>query len=127
MSMITEKFEDERVNINVIMLASDENVIRLRVRTIGDRVRLRDACRRVYTRSSTSVSLGDTHRTSSNRPGREKRGQSRCNNYSNSNINRKRKADYTWTGRFMCLSNCHAKKNTNTNGKTSVIGGNLGS
>ena len=43
------------------------------VRTTGDIVRLRDACSRVYTRSSTSVSLEDTHRTSSNRPGREER------------------------------------------------------
>ena len=46
-----------------------QDLIRLGVRTIGDRVRLRDACRRVYTRSSTSISLEDTHRTSSNRPG----------------------------------------------------------
>ena len=49
----------------------DEDLIRLGVRTIGDRVRSRDVCKRVYTRSSTSMSLGDSHRTSSNRPGRE--------------------------------------------------------
>ena len=49
----------------------DEDLIRLGVRTIGDRVRLRDVCKRVYTRSSTSMSLGDSYRTSSNRPGRE--------------------------------------------------------
>ena len=83
-------------------------------------MRLRDACRQIYTRSSTSVSLGDTHRTSSNRPCREERAllfspsvsstgtgkgktgsrrrQSRANSYGISNINRKRKADYTWTG-----------------------------
>ena len=92
-------------------------------------MRLRDACKRVYTRSSTSISLRDTYRTSSNRPGREERAllfspsvsstgtgerrtgsqrrQSRANGISN---NRKRKVDYTWTGQFMCLSDCHAKK-----------------
>ena len=73
MSMLSQKFEDERVGFNVIMSSSDEDLIWLGVRTISDRVRLRDACSRVYSRSSTSVSLGDTHRTSSNRPSREER------------------------------------------------------
>ena len=67
MSMLSQKFEDERVDFNVILSASDEDLILLGVR-LGDRVRLRGACRRVYTRSSTS-----THRASSNRPGREER------------------------------------------------------
>ena len=39
-----------------------------------------------------------------------RRRQSRANNYSISNINRKGKADYTWTGQFMCFSDCHTKK-----------------
>ena len=73
MSMLSQKFEDERADVNVIMSASDEDLVRLGVRTIGDRVRLRDACRRVYTRRSTSISLGDSHRTSSSRPAREER------------------------------------------------------
>ena len=72
-SMLSKTFEDERVDFNIIMSASDEDLIRLGVRTIGDRVRLRDACRRVYTRSSTSISLRDSHKSSSNRPGREER------------------------------------------------------
>ena len=127
MSMLSQKFEDERADVNVIMSASDEDLVRLGVRTTGDRVRLRDACRRVYTRRSTSISLGDTHKTSSSRPGTEERSllfspsvsstgtgegrtgsrrrQSRANSYVI-----KRKADYTWTGQFMCLSDCHAKK-----------------
>ena len=117
------------MDFDVIMSASHEDLIRLGVRTSGDIVRLRDTCRRVYKRSSTSISLEDKHRTSSNRPGREERAllfspsvsstgtgerrtgsqrrQSRANGISN---NRKRKVDYTWTGQFMCLSDCHAKK-----------------
>ena len=59
MSMLSKKFEDEMVDFNVILSASDEDLIRLGA--IGDRVKLRDACRRVYTRSSTSISLGDSH------------------------------------------------------------------
>ena len=132
MTMLSKKFEDERVDFNVIMSALDEDLIRLEVRTIGDRVRLRDDCKQVYTRSSSSISLGGSHRIQSNRPGTEertllflpsvsstgtgeerngcRRRQSRANNYSISNINRKRKDDYMRTGQFMCLSNCHAKK-----------------
>ena len=45
MTILSQKSEDERVDFNVIMSASDEDLIRLAVRTIGDRVRLRDACR----------------------------------------------------------------------------------
>ena len=71
MSMLSQKFEGERVDFNV-MSVPDEHLIRLGVRTNGDRVRLRDACGRVYTGSSTSISA-DTHRTSSNRPGRKEK------------------------------------------------------
>ena len=38
-SMLSQKFEDEKVGLNVIMSASDEDLVRLGVRTIGDRVR----------------------------------------------------------------------------------------
>lgn len=69
-SMLSKKFEGERVDLNAIMSASHEGLIRLGVRTTGDRERLRNVCRWVYTRSSTSISLGDTHKTSSNKLGR---------------------------------------------------------
>ena len=39
-----------------------------------------------------------------------RRRQSSANSYGISNINKKRKGDYTWTGQFLCLSDCHAKK-----------------
>ena len=35
MSMLSQKFEDEKVNFNVIMSASDDDLIRLGVTTIG--------------------------------------------------------------------------------------------
>ena len=47
MSMISEKFEDERVNFNVIMLASDENLIRLGLRTIGDSSNINEVIRAI--------------------------------------------------------------------------------
>ena len=35
MSMLSQKFEDEKVDFNVIMSASDDDLIRLGVTTIG--------------------------------------------------------------------------------------------
>jgi len=53
---LVPKFEEEKVDFNVILSAGDEDLIRLGVTTIGDRVRLRDACRRASQYSSTSSS-----------------------------------------------------------------------
>ena len=69
-SMLSKKFEGEREDSNVVMSASHEGLIWLGVRTTGDREKLRNVCRWVYTRSSTSISLRDTYKTSSNKPGR---------------------------------------------------------
>lgn len=68
MSILSKKNEDKKVGFNVIMSTSDEGLIQLGVRTIGDRVR-----RQVNTRSFISISVRDTHITSSNRPSREER------------------------------------------------------
>ena len=51
LNLVTTKFQDEQVDIKVFISASEEDLIRLGVRTIGDRIRLREACRRVYTTS----------------------------------------------------------------------------
>ena len=140
--MLSQKFEDERVDFNVIMSDSDEDLIRLGVRNIGDRVRLRESCMWVYTRSSSSISLGDTHRTSSNRPGREERAllfspsvsstgtgeartgsrrrQSSANSYGISNINKKKKRRLYMDWAISVFVRLSCQKNTYTSGKTSV-------
>ena len=46
MTNLSEKFRSEGVDTSVVTSASDDDLIRLGVRTIGDRVRLREACRR---------------------------------------------------------------------------------
>ena len=53
LSILSTKFAEERVDLQVISSAGDQDLIRLGVVTIGDRVRLRDACRRIL-RSSAS-------------------------------------------------------------------------
>ena len=39
-----EKFEQERIDTQVILASSDNKLVRLGICTIGDRVRLRELC-----------------------------------------------------------------------------------
>ena len=57
----------------MVFSASDEDLIRLGVRIIGDRVKLREASRRVYTANSSLRPLNISQETSSNRPALEER------------------------------------------------------
>ena len=51
------KFQEERVDFNVILSAGDQDLIRLGLSPIDDRVRLRDACRRIaYNTPTISIS-----------------------------------------------------------------------
>ena len=70
------------VIFKVVISGSDEDLIGLGVRTIGDRIRLREAYIRVYTANSSLQPLNISQETSTNRPGSSNR----------------RAADRTWTG-----------------------------
>ena len=72
LNMVSKKFQDEKFDIKVVMLPSDEDLIRLGVRTEGDRIRLREACRKVTANSSLRP-LDISQGKSTNRPGLEKR------------------------------------------------------
>ena len=73
LNLVTKKFQDEKADIKVVISASDEDLIRLGVRTIGDRIRLSAACRRIYTANSSLWSLDISQEISTNRPGLEER------------------------------------------------------
>ena len=70
--MVSKKFQDEKFDIKVAMLASDEDLKRLGVRTVGDRIRLREAFRKVTANSSLRP-LDISQGKSTNRSGLEKR------------------------------------------------------
>ena len=72
LNMVSKKFQGEKFDIQVVMLASDEDLIRLGVRTVGDRIRLREAFRKVTANSSLRP-LDISQGKSTNRPGLEKR------------------------------------------------------
>ena len=72
LNMVSKKFQGEKFDIKVVMLASDEDLIRLGVRTVGDRIRLREAFRKV-TENSSLRPLDISQGKSTNRHGFEKR------------------------------------------------------
>ena len=110
----------------MVISASDEDLIRLGVRTIGDRIRLREACRRVYTANSSLRPLDISQEISTNRPGLEERSFLFPPSFGRNNGSRQKKrrsrssgaagssnrraADRRWTGQFMCLPDIHVKK-----------------
>ena len=53
LNLVTKKCQDEKVDIKVVISASDEDLIRLVVRTIGNRIILREACKKNYTANSS--------------------------------------------------------------------------
>ena len=59
LATLLPRFISERVYVNVILAASDQDLIRLGISTIGDRCRLRVACRRrrYYNNNLTSTSI----------------------------------------------------------------------
>ena len=73
LNLVTKKCQDEKVDIKVVISASDEDLIRLGVRATGDRNRLREACRKIYTANSSLRSLDISQEISTNRPGLEER------------------------------------------------------
>ena len=73
LNLVTKKFQDEKVDIKVVISASNEYLIKLGVRTIGDRIRLREACRRIYTANSSLRPLDISQEISTNKPSLEER------------------------------------------------------
>ena len=110
----------------MVISASDEDLIRLGVRTIGDRIRLREACRRVYTANSSLRPLDISQEISTNKPSLEERSFLFSPSFGRNNGSRQKKrrsrssgaagssnrraADRRWTGQFMCLPDIHVKK-----------------
>ena len=126
LNLVTKKFQDEKVDIKVVISASNEYLIKLGVRTIGDRIRLREACRRIYTANSSLRPLDISQEISTNKPSLEERSFLLSPSFGRNNGSRRKKsrsrssgaagssnrgaADWTLTGQFMCLSDIHSKK-----------------
>ena len=111
LNLVTKKFQDEKVDIKGVMSASDEDLIRLGARTVGDKIRLREVCRRAYTANSSlrplDISQGISWKSSDSS---DRITVNTGSSNSNTGSSNRRAADRTWTGQFLCLSDIHVKK-----------------
>ena len=89
--LVTNRFQDEKVDINVVISASDEDLIRLGVGTIGNRIKLRDACRRFHKANSSLRSLEMSQEISTNRLGFEERSLLFSPSFGRNNESRQKK------------------------------------
>ena len=125
LNLVTKKFQEEKVDIKVVISASDGDLIRLGIRTIVDRIRLREACKRISEANSSLRPLDISQEISTDRPDLEERSffspsfgwnngsrqkKRRSSRSGAAGSSKRRAADRTWTGQFMCLLDIHAKK-----------------
>lgn len=105
LSALRERFQEERIDPEIVISMSDEELSRLGVSTMGDRIRLRSACRGKggfeVENTSPSISTVSAATVASER--------ARLFNPRQRGSNRKRKAPQrsgrTWTAQFICLAN----------------------
>jgi hypothetical protein len=62
---LVDKFKAERIEIQTVLSATDEELVRLGVVALGDRVRLREICRKTENSSSLQLQGSQSSSTSS--------------------------------------------------------------
>jgi len=141
------KFIAEKIDVNVLICGTDQDLIRLGVSTIGDSVRLGDACRRrTYDRSSSShggtsstafrpaTSLGNfinQERTTLFTPRRNTSSSRKRANPSgaaatSSSVTKKTAGARTWTGSFLCLADANVERTPTASEKIVLQNAELG-
>ena len=128
---LLENFQGQRMEPQTVLDASDQELIRLGVCTIGDRIRLRDACKKKIneeTPSTSHASAARVERLSIFNPRRhnsrtQARVAARSTTTSASGSKRKTSA---WTPTFVCLADCAASKTPSSVEKEILFSAGLG-
>ena len=122
MATVLGRFQAQRMEPETTMAASDQELVRLGVSTIGDRIRLRDACKRKIEEPSTAstssassssqVSAARQERLAIFNPRRHNsRTQARAAARSTtSGASRRAPKRHPWTPTFFCLADTTATK-----------------
>jgi hypothetical protein len=114
LSTVRERFKEERIDPEIVIAMSDVELARLGVQTIGDRIRLRSACRGKTVATNVALetntpSSSATSTSSSSTAATVASERARLFNPRHSRVvNRKRKASRssgrTWTAQVFCLA-----------------------
>jgi hypothetical protein len=108
------RFQEQRMEPQAFLTASDQDLVRLGVTTIGDRIRLRDACKKKVdenTASTSQTSAARQKRLSIFNPRRHNsRGQARGTARSSSSASKRGTKGNSWMPMFVCLADSTASK-----------------
>ena len=105
---LVDAFNDERIDPEAVTALTDQDLIRLGVHTIGDRVRLRAACQRKVAESRNSQ-----HQSFSSSASQERSmlfGLRSSVTARSSCLRKKHASKRTWTMQFICLADCLTTK-----------------
>ena len=129
LSNLIEKFKEERIDKDAILNAIDSDLIRLGVTTIGDRIRIRELCRKSKLESGSSISSSSA---SSTGPFRQERlalfnpRNSRNQSRFHGSKNKKTPKPKTWTATFVCLADSCCRKTPSSAEKELLFKAGLG-
>ena len=142
LSTLTERFREERIDPQIVIAMSDVELARLGVTTIGDRIRLRSACRgkkdtanpisdRNSDRENNTLSPDGTTLSSNSTAATVASERARLYNPRHSRVpDRKRKASQnsgrTWTAQVFCLADRQQSSIPNASAKQILHNAGLG-
>ena len=122
---VFEVFKKEKIDLKVAVSLSDNELIRLGITTIGDRVRFRDMCQKEIN-TSECASTSSAANQSSSRDSQNQRERAHLFNIRSSSsargsrsgtVRKKEGRKRTWTGNFLCLADRNAARVPSANEK----------
>ena len=119
METLLGRFRAQRMEPQAVLAATDAELVRLGVSTIGDRIRLRDACKRHVddrnaspssSTSSQTASAAREERLSIFNPRSRNRTQARVARNTTTGARKREAKGHPWTPTFICLADTTKSK-----------------
>ena len=108
------RFQEQRIEPETLLAASDQELVRLGISTIGDRIRIRDACKKKleenHTATSQATAVREERRSLFNPRRYNNRTQVRSAARSSSGASKGKSRVYPWSPKFVCLADCTTSK-----------------
>ena len=126
------RFREQRMEPQTVLAASDQELVRLGVSTIGDRVRLRDACKKKveenYASTSQAAAVCEKRLSIFNPRRHNSRSLARATARSSSSTgaNKRTAKGSAWTPTFVCMADSTASKTPTSLEKEIIFKAGLG-
>ena len=137
LASLLDRFQAQRMEAESVLAASDQDLIRLGVSTIGDRIRLHDACRKKVEENAASTSQASNSTSQANaarvehlsifHPRRHNNtNQTRASARSSSTRSKRAAKKTPWTPTFVCLADTSSSKTPSSFDKQILFKAGLG-